>query len=40
LGLILIGEPITRRVAFGGLMIIAGVYAIESQAHEPQAKLA
>jgi drug/metabolite transporter (DMT)-like permease len=40
LGLILIGEPITRRVAFGGLLIIAGVYAIESHAQEPQAKLA
>jgi drug/metabolite transporter (DMT)-like permease len=36
LGLVLLGEPITRRVAFGGLLIIAGVYAIESHAHEPQ----
>ena len=40
LGLMLLGEPITRRVAIGGLLIIAGVYAIETQAREPQAKLA
>ena len=30
LGLLLLGEPITRRVAFGGLLVIAGVYAIET----------
>lgn len=30
LGLVLLSEPITRRVVFGGLLIIAGVYAIES----------
>ena len=40
LGLALLGEPITRRVAFGGLLIIAGVYAIETHGREPQAKLA
>ena len=37
LGLVLLGEPITRRVALGGLLIIAGVYAIESHAHELRA---
>jgi drug/metabolite transporter (DMT)-like permease len=36
LGLVFLGEPITRRVAIGGLLIIAGVYAIESQSHDPQ----
>jgi drug/metabolite transporter (DMT)-like permease len=36
LGLVFLGEPITRRVAIGGLLIIAGVYAIESQSHHPQ----
>lgn len=36
LGLLLLGEPITRRVALGGLLVIAGVYAIESHAHETQ----
>jgi drug/metabolite transporter (DMT)-like permease len=36
LGLVLLGEPITRRVAVGGLLIIAGVYAIETHPHEPQ----
>jgi drug/metabolite transporter (DMT)-like permease len=30
LGLALLGEPITRRVAVGGLLVIAGVYAIET----------
>ncbi|PYU21965.1 MAG: hypothetical protein DMG32_19365 [Acidobacteria bacterium] len=30
LGLLLLGEPITRRVAVGGLLVIAGVYAIET----------
>jgi drug/metabolite transporter (DMT)-like permease len=38
LGLVLLGEPITRRVAVGGLLIIAGVYAIETHPHEPQPK--
>jgi drug/metabolite transporter (DMT)-like permease len=36
LGLVLLGEPITRRVAVGGLLVIAGVYAIETHPHEPQ----
>lgn len=36
LGLVFLGEPITRRVAVGGLLIIAGVYAIESRSHDPQ----
>jgi drug/metabolite transporter (DMT)-like permease len=36
LGLVFLGEPITRRVAVGGLLIIAGVYAIESQSHDPR----
>jgi drug/metabolite transporter (DMT)-like permease len=36
LGLVLLGEPITRRVAVGGLFIVAGVYAIETHPHEPQ----
>jgi drug/metabolite transporter (DMT)-like permease len=36
LGLVLLGEPITRRVAVGGLLIIAGVYAIETHPHEAQ----
>lgn len=36
LGLILLGEPITRSVAIGGLLIIAGVYAIETHAREPR----
>lgn len=40
LGLVLLGEPITRRVAVGGLLIIAGVYAIETHTREAQAKLA
>ncbi len=30
LGVALLGEPITRRVAVGGLLIIAGVYTIET----------
>ena len=38
LGLVLLGEPITRRVAVGGLLIIAGVYAIETHSHELQPK--
>jgi drug/metabolite transporter (DMT)-like permease len=36
LGLILLGEPVTRSVAIGGLLIIAGVYAIETHAREPR----
>jgi drug/metabolite transporter (DMT)-like permease len=36
LGFVLLGESITRRVAVGGLLIIAGVYAIETHPHEPQ----
>jgi drug/metabolite transporter (DMT)-like permease len=36
LGLVLLGEPITRRVAVGGLLVIAGVYAIETHPREPQ----
>ena len=35
LGLVLLGEPITRRVAVGGLMVIAGVYAIETHPGDP-----
>jgi drug/metabolite transporter (DMT)-like permease len=35
LGLVLLGEPITRRVAFGGLLVIAGVYAIETHPGDP-----
>jgi drug/metabolite transporter (DMT)-like permease len=38
LGFLLLGEPITRRVAVGGLLIIAGVYAIETHSREPQAE--
>jgi drug/metabolite transporter (DMT)-like permease len=30
LGLLLLGEPITLRVAIGGLLVIAGVYVIET----------
>jgi drug/metabolite transporter (DMT)-like permease len=36
LGLVLLGEPITLRVAVGGLLIIAGVYAIETYAGDSQ----
>jgi len=36
LGLVLLGEPITRRVALGGLLIIAGVYAIETHPGDAQ----
>jgi drug/metabolite transporter (DMT)-like permease len=36
LGLVLLGEPITRRVAVGGFLIIAGVYAIETHSREMQ----
>jgi drug/metabolite transporter (DMT)-like permease len=38
LGLVLLGEPITGRVAVGGFLIIAGVYAIETHSREPQAE--
>jgi drug/metabolite transporter (DMT)-like permease len=38
LGLILLGEPITRSVAVGGLLIIAGVYAIETHPREPRSE--
>jgi len=38
LGLVLLGEPITRGVAVGGFLIIAGVYAIETHSREPQAE--
>jgi drug/metabolite transporter (DMT)-like permease len=31
LGLVLLGEPITRCVALGGLLVIAGVYAIQTR---------
>ena len=34
LGLVLLGEPITLRVALGGLLVIAGVYAIETHRGE------
>lgn len=36
LGLLVLGEPITRSVALGGLLIIAGVYAIETHGREPR----
>jgi drug/metabolite transporter (DMT)-like permease len=36
LGFVLLGEPVTRRVAIGGLLVIAGVYAIESHPRHPQ----
>jgi drug/metabolite transporter (DMT)-like permease len=36
LGLVLLGEPITGRVAAGGFLIIAGVYAIETHSRELQ----
>ena len=36
LGLVLLGEPVTRRVAIGGLLIIAGVYAIETHPRGPE----
>ncbi|HZH81700.1 MAG TPA: EamA family transporter [Phototrophicaceae bacterium] len=38
LGFLLLGEPITRRVAVGGLLIIAGVHAIETHARGPRAE--
>jgi drug/metabolite transporter (DMT)-like permease len=38
LGLVLLGEPITRRVAIGGLLVIAGVYAIETHPGDPQSE--
>jgi drug/metabolite transporter (DMT)-like permease len=36
LGMVLLGEAITRRVAVGGLLIIAGVYAIETHPGDAQ----
>jgi drug/metabolite transporter (DMT)-like permease len=36
LGLVLLGEPITHRVAVGGFLIIAGVYVIETHSRELQ----
>ena len=36
LGLVFLGEAITRRVALGGLLIVAGVYAIETHPGDPQ----
>jgi DME family drug/metabolite transporter len=36
LGLLLLGEPITGRVAVGGFLIIAGVYAIETHPGDSQ----
>jgi drug/metabolite transporter (DMT)-like permease len=36
LGSVLLGEPITRRVAVGGFLIIAGVYVIETHSRELQ----
>jgi drug/metabolite transporter (DMT)-like permease len=36
LGFVLLGETITHRVAVGGLLIIAGVYAIETHAGDSQ----
>jgi drug/metabolite transporter (DMT)-like permease len=36
LGLVLLGEPVTRRVAIGGLLVIAGVYAIETHSRHPE----
>jgi drug/metabolite transporter (DMT)-like permease len=36
LGLVLLGEPITRRVIVGGLLVIAGVYAIQTRSEEPR----
>jgi drug/metabolite transporter (DMT)-like permease len=42
LGLLLLREPITRGVAVGGLLVIAGVYAIETHPRdaEPEEELA
>jgi len=42
LGLVFLGETITRRVAVGGLLIIAGVYVIETHPRDaqPEEKLA
>jgi drug/metabolite transporter (DMT)-like permease len=42
LGLALLGEPISRRVAVGGLLVIAGVYAIETHPgdRQPEEELA
>jgi hypothetical protein len=34
-GVGLLGEAITRRVAVGGLLVIAGVYAIETHPRRP-----
>jgi drug/metabolite transporter (DMT)-like permease len=36
LGFVLLGEAITPRVAIGGLLVIAGVYAIETHPHRPE----
>ena len=36
LGLLLLGEPITLRVAIGGLLVIAGVYVIETRGRGTQ----
>ena len=36
LGLILLGEPISGRVAVGGLLVIAGVYAIQTRSGDVQ----
>ena len=36
LGLVFLGEAITRRVAVGGLLILAGVYAIETHPGDSQ----
>ena len=38
LGFVLLGEPITRGVAAGGLLVIAGVYAIETQPGDSRPK--
>ena len=35
LGLLLLGEPITGRVAAGGFLVVAGVYVIETHTREP-----
>jgi drug/metabolite transporter (DMT)-like permease len=36
LGLLLLGEPITLRVAMGGILVIAGVYVIETHLRDAQ----
>ena len=38
LGLLLLGETITLRLAMGGILVVAGVYVIETHSRGPQAE--